>query len=123
MVLVDTSVWIDYFCGKETQQVFLLDDLLKEDRIIIGDLILTELLRGFRYKLDLIAISEVIKLLEYKDLVGREIAEKSAENYRYLRRKGATVRKTIDVIIGTFCIENGTNLLHADRDFDPMENI
>lgn len=121
MVLVDTSVWIDYFAGKETQQVFLLDDLLKEDRIIIGDLILTELLRGFRYKLDLIAISEVIKLLEYKDLVGREIAEKSAENYRYLRRKGATVRKTIDVIIGTFCIENGTNLLHADRDFDPME--
>jgi predicted nucleic acid-binding protein len=121
MILVDTSVWIDYFSGKETQQVFLLDDLLKEDRIIIGDLILTELLQGFRYKRDLIAISEVVKLLEYRDLVGKEIAEKSAENYRYLRRKGATVRKTIDVIIGTFCIENGINLLHADRDFDPME--
>jgi predicted nucleic acid-binding protein len=121
MVLVDTSVWIDYFNGTETQQVFLLDDLLKEDRIIIGDLILTELLQGFRYKRELLAISELVNLLEYRDLVGRKIAEKSAENYRFLRRKGATVRKTIDVIIGTFCIENGINLLHADRDFDPME--
>lgn len=121
MVLVDTSVWIDYFRGTETPRVFLLDGMLARDRIIIGDLIITELMQGFRYKKELAAISEIVNLLEYKDLVGREIAEKSAENYRYLRKKGATVRKTIDVIIGTFCIENEIYLLHDDRDFTPME--
>jgi predicted nucleic acid-binding protein len=121
MVLVDTSVWIDYFRGKETQQVSMLDNLLDKDRIIIGDLIITELLQGFRYKRELAAISEVVELLEYRDLVGRKIAEKSAEYFRYLRKKGITVRKTIDVIIGTFCIENGIYLLHDDRDFTPME--
>lgn len=121
MVLVDTSVWIDYFRGTETPQVFLLDGILGRDRIIIGDLIITELMQGFRYKKELAAISEIVNLLEYKDLVGREIAEKSAENYMYLRKKGATVRKTIDVIIGTFCIENEIFLLHDDRDFTPME--
>ncbi len=121
MVLVDTSVWIDYFRGTETPQVFLLDGMLARDRIIIGDLIITELMQGFRYKKELAAISEIVNLLEYRDLVGREIAEKSAENYRYLRKKGATVRKTFDVIIGTFCIENDIYLLHDDRDFTPME--
>lgn len=122
MVLVDTSVWIDYFRGTETRQVSLLDDLLAKDRIIIGDLIITELMQGFRYQRELNAISEVVELLEYRDLVGREIAEKSAENYRYLRKRGATVRKTIDVIIGTFCIENGIYLLYDDRDFTQMES-
>lgn len=121
MVLVDTSVWIDYFRGTETGQVSLLDELLESDRILIGDLIITELMQGFRYKRELNAISEVVKLLEYRDLVGREIAEKSAENYRHLRGKDTTVRKTIDVIIGTFCIENGIYLLHDDRDFAPLE--
>ncbi len=121
MVLVDTSVWIDYLRDADTRQVELLESLLETDRVIIGDLIITELLQGFRYKKDLKAINEIIKLLEYRNLVGREIAEKSAENYRVLRKKGSTVRKTIDVIIGTFCIENNIYLLHNDRDFLPME--
>jgi predicted nucleic acid-binding protein len=121
MVLVDTSVWIDYFRGIDTQQVSHLDGLLKCDRIIIGDLIITELLQGYRYKRELKAVFEIIDLLEFRELVGRSISIKAAENYRKLRTKGATVQKTIDVIIGTYCIENGIYLLHNDRDFKPME--
>lgn len=123
MILVDTSVWIDYFNGADTRQSSQLDLLLDTERLIIGDLIITELLQGFRTDKEIAAVHEIISLLEYRDLVGRKIAEQSAQNYRFLRKKGVTVRKTIDVIIGTFCIENGHFLLHNDQDFVPMQNF
>jgi predicted nucleic acid-binding protein len=121
MVLVDTSVWIDYFRGTDSRQTDALDRLFDEDSIIIGDLILVELLQGFRTKKELAAADEIVSRLEYRDMAGREVALKAAENYRMLRTKGLTVRKTIDMLIGTFCLVNGIRLLHNDRDFDPME--
>ena len=121
MVLVDTSVWIDYFRGCLSPQTDRLHALLDEERIATGDLILTELLQGFRTKSQITAVQQILFRLEYYDLAGKTVALKAAENYRLLRKKGVTVRKTIDVIIGTFCIERNIALLHSDRDFDPME--
>jgi predicted nucleic acid-binding protein len=120
MVLVDTSVWIDYFRGCLSPQTDRLHALLDEERIATGDLILTELLQGFRTKSQITAAQQILFRLEYYDLAGKTVALKAAENYRLLRKKGVTVRKTIDVIIGTFCIERNVILLHSDRDFDPM---
>jgi hypothetical protein len=96
---------------------------LDHNRIITGDLIITEFLQGFRSEKDYQAAKEIIESLEYHDLSGKKIALQSAQNFRILRKKGITVRKTIDLMIATFCIENGFELLHNDRDFDPMENI
>jgi predicted nucleic acid-binding protein len=120
MVLVDTSVWIDYFRGIESRHTRMLDQCLDEERVATGDLIIIELLQGFRTKRQIEAAHQIISRLEYYDLVGRDIAYRAAENYRVLRDKGITVRKTIDTIIGTFCIVNQMKLLHNDRDFDPM---
>lgn len=120
MVLVDTSVWIDYFLGKNTGQTLTLDSLFDSERICTGDLIIAEIMQGIKTKNEIATANHIISLLEYYDLVGRDIAFKAAENYRYLRKKGVTIRKTIDVIIGTFCIENQIKLLHNDRDFDPF---
>jgi predicted nucleic acid-binding protein len=120
MVLVDTSVWIDYFRGGLSPQTDRLHALLDEERIATGDLILTELLQGFRTKSQITTAQQILFRLEYYDLAGKTVALKAAENYRLLRKKGVTVRKTIDVIIGTFCIERNVILLHSDRDFDPM---
>ena len=122
MVLVDTSIWIDYFRGVDSFQTNLLSTLLDEERIATGDLIIAELMQGFRTKFQIAAALQIINSLEYFDLAGKEISLKAAENYRILRKKGITIRKTIDTIIGTFCIENNFKLLHNDRDFDPMAN-
>ncbi len=123
MILVDSSVWIDFFNGVESPQVSLLDASLGEVPILVGDLILTEVLQGFRQARDFNAAKTALEQFEYRDMLGRDIALQSAENYRLLRRQGITVRKTIDVVIATFCIENGIALLHADKDFDPMEKV
>ncbi len=120
MVLVDTSVWIDYFRGCDSPQTNRLDGLLDEERVVTGDLIIAELMQGFRTATQLAAAQQIIARLEYFDLVGREVALKAAENYRFLRKNGITVRKTIDIIIGTFCIEKKISLLHCDHDYDPM---
>jgi predicted nucleic acid-binding protein len=120
MVLVDTSVWIDYFRGIESRHTRMLDQCLDENRVATGDLIIIELLQGFKSKWQIEAAHQIISRLEYYDLVGRDIAYRATENYRVLRDKGITVRKTIDTIIGTFCIVNQMKLLHNDRDFDPM---
>jgi predicted nucleic acid-binding protein len=122
MVLADTSIWIDYFRGADSAQTDRLNELLDSERVAIGDLIIVELLQGFRTKSQIAAAREIISRLEYFDLAGKEIAFKAAENYRILRKAGITIRKTIDVIIGTFCIENQFKLLHNDRDFEPMKN-
>jgi predicted nucleic acid-binding protein len=121
MILADTSVWIDYFRGVASRETDLLNSLLDEERIATGDLIIAELMQGFITKNQISTALQIINHLEYFDLAGKEIALKAADNYRVLRKKGVTIRKTIDTIIGTFCIEKGFKLLHNDRDFDPME--
>ena len=120
MILVDSSVWIDYFSGTISRQTDTLDDLLGETPIAIGDLILAEVLQGFRDDRDYRTARKLFDTLTVFDLLGREMALKSAENFRSLRRKGITVRKTADVIIATFCIEKRLPLMFSDRDFRPF---
>ena len=123
MIVADTSAWIDYVRGIEASHTNILDYELQHNRIITGDLIITEFLKGFREEKDYQAAKRIMESLEYHDFVGKEIAVQAAQNFRKLRKKGVTVRKTIDVIIATFCIENGYALIHNDHDFDPMEEI
>ena len=120
MVLVDSSVWINYFNGNTTWQTEILDQMLLQIPLFTGDLILTEVLQGFRKDNEYNKAKEIMSILSCKQMVGYELAIKSAENYRKLRKNGVTVRKTIDVIIGTFCINENIPLLHDDKDFEPM---
>ncbi len=121
MILVDSSVWINYFNGKKTSQTDWLDSAFGNKPIIIGDLILTEVLQGFQSENDFRKAKKLLLEFPFMEMVGQNMAIKSAENYRFLRKKGVTVRKTIDVMIGTFCIYYHFSLLHDDRDFDPIE--
>ncbi len=121
MVLVDTSVWIEYLNGVNTPRALVLDRLLDVDTIITGDLILAELLQGFRNDADFAATRKFMGAFECVTLGGYSVAVKAAENYRNLRARGLTVRKTIDTIIATRCILSGYALLHNDRDFLPFE--
>ncbi len=120
MILIDSSVWIDYFNGNKTAQTDWLDASLGNTPIIIGDLILTEVLQGFQSDKDFKTARGLLLGIPFMSMGGRELALESAMNYRFLRKKGVTVRKTIDIIIGTFCIHHQLILLHDDRDFDPM---
>lgn len=120
MVLVDSSVWINYFNGNTTWQTEILDQMLLQIPLFTGDLILTEVLQGFRKDDEYNKAKEIMSILSCKQMVGYELAIKSAENYRKLRKKGITVSKTIDVIIGTFCINKNIPLLHDDKNFEPM---
>lgn len=120
MILVDSSVWIDYFRGTVTSQTEKLDRLLGVEPVAIGDLILTEVLQGFGSERDFQDARTLLSSLTMVELGGEEIAVKAAQNFRALRRRGVTVRKTIDTIIATRCIEDGHVLLHNDRDFDPF---
>jgi len=121
MILVDSSVLIDYFNGKETWQVLKLDEILGKEVIVIGDYILTEVLQGFRNDKDYETARNILSAFPCMGICGEEIAIKSANNYRRLKKKGITIRKTIDVIISTFCIESDFILLHNDKDFFPFE--
>ena len=121
MIVVDTSVWIDYFNGVASPHTDLLDQLLSRERLVIGDIIFTEVLQGFRRDTDFRQAQALLDTLEFRPMLGREIALLSAKNYRKLRRAGVTVRKTIDVMIGSLCIQNRHRLLHTDRDFDPIQ--
>ena len=120
MILVDSSVWIDYFIGIINPQTDWLDSILGKEIIIVGDLILTEVLQGFKSDRDFNNAKELLSNFQCLEMLGQELAIKSAKNYRFLRKKGVTVRKTIDVIIGTFCIHHNISLLHDDQDFDPL---
>lgn len=120
MILVDSSVWIDYFKGTITPQTEKLDSLLDSEPLAIGDLILTEVLQGFADERDFRIVRRLLSSLTVVDLCGREIAVQAAKNFRVLRKAGVTVRKTIDSIIATRCIESGYDLLHGDKDFDPF---
>ena len=120
MVVVDTSVWVDYFNGRGTPATQALDELLGRSSVVVGDLILTEVLQGFRRDRDFQQALRLFGAFPVAGMVGSRLAIRAAENYRRLRRRGVTPRKTIDVLIGTWCIERGLPLLHCDADFDPM---
>ena len=121
MILVDSSVWIDYFNGRKTGKTDWLDSALGNEQIIMGDLILAKVLQGFQSDNDFKIAKKLLLTFPFMEMVGQELAIKSALNYRLLRKKGVTVRKTIDVMIGTFCLNYQLTLLHDDRDFDPIE--
>lgn len=120
MILVDSSVWIDYFNGTDTPQTVKLDELLGVELLGIGDIILTEVLQGFRADADYRTAKQMLTSLTVFNMLGVDIAVKSADNFRILRKQGITIRKTIDVIIATFCIENDHSLLFSDKDFIPF---
>ncbi|MCX7041272.1 MAG: PIN domain nuclease [Gammaproteobacteria bacterium] len=120
MILVDSSVWIDYFRGRANPQTDLLDALLGKEPLAVGDLILTEVLQGFSDEREFNQARRLMTSLVIIDLGGRDIAIQAAKNFRSLRSLGITVRKTIDVVIATRCINNGMPLLFGDRDFDPF---
>jgi len=121
LVIVDSSVWIDAFNGVISWQVKELSNIVGKENILLGDFILTEVLQGVHNDEDFNAIKSALNEFPCITLLNKEIAIKSAENYRTLRKMGITIRKTIDIIIATFCIENKFTLLHNDRDFDPIE--
>lgn len=118
MIFVDSSVWIDYFRGIATKETDLLDELLGVEPIVIGDLVLAEVLQGFQNDRDFNQAKKLLTSLEMVQMLGQEIAIQAARNFRSLRKGGITIRKTIDTIIATYCIENELPLLHSDRDFD-----
>ncbi len=120
MIFVDTSVWIDFFNGKDTAEVLILDSALGTEAVAIGDLIALEILQGFKSDKDYHAAKGMLDALTIYDMLGENAAYACAENYRALRKKGITIRKTADVIIATFCIENNFPLLFSDKDFLPF---
>lgn len=120
MILVDSSVWIDYFRGIPTAQTDRLDTLLGSQPLAIGDIVLTEVLQGFIVERDFQQALRLMSSLTLIDIAGHDIALKAAINFRALRARGITVRKTIDTLIATRCIEDGLTLLYSDRDFDPF---
>jgi predicted nucleic acid-binding protein len=123
VIVVDTSVWIDHLRGTTTPGVRRLRALIPKDQILVGDLILCEVLQGLRSEAQAIIVEAALRKFTVASLLDPDLAIIAAANYRQLRRAGITIRKTIDVIIGTFCIERGHALLHSDRDFEPMERL
>ena len=123
MIFLDSTVLIDYFNGKNNWQVEVLDSILGKELVVIGDYVLTEVLQGFRSEKEFRKAKTILLSFPCFDIGGKEIAIQSAKDYRFLREKGITVRKTIDTMIATFCIQNKFTLLHNDRDFDPFNKF
>jgi len=121
MIIADTSVWVDYFRGIDAAHTNKLDMALGTDEFFMGDLIITELMQGARTEKSISQIKDIISKMQCVNMVGQKIAYESAANYRLLRSKGITVRKTIGMLIGTYCIQSDASLIHNDRDFDPIE--
>jgi len=120
MILVDSSVWIDYFTGTDNKSTNTLHNILGLKPVAVGDLILTEVLQGFRHDKDYKTARALFDDVSIFEMLGTEMALKSADNFRALRKKGITVRKTADVIIASFCIEQKLPLLFSDKDFKPF---
>ena len=120
MIIVDTSAWIEYFRDGEAVTAEKVDRCLDQDLVGIGDLVYCEVMQGIRSPRQRREVASLLQSLPKFEMVGFHIAEKSAQNYRLLRSRGVTVRKTIDVLIGTFCAENDLQIVHHDRDFDLM---
>src|SRR5258708_2941751 len=121
MIVIDSSVWIDYFNGRPTAEADLLDRLMGRALLVIGDLIMTEVLQGFASANQFRRVEKIFAALEFRAMDGHAIAIAAAHNHRTLRARGVTPRSTVDTIIATFCIAEGHDLLHRDRDFDPFE--
>jgi len=121
MLVVDSTVWVDYFNGVENPQTNHLHLILGQTPILVGDLILAEVLQGFRDDADFEKARHGLGKLMQVEMVDTALALQSARNYRLLRRKGVTVRKTIDSLIATYCLANEHQLLHTDSDFDGYE--
>ena len=120
MIVVDSSVWIDYFNGRPTAEADALGRL-PTPQLVIGDLIMAEVLQGLASESDFRGVEGIFAAFEFRRMGGRAIAIAAARNHRALRARGVTPRSTIDTIIATFCIAEGHNLLHCDRDFAPFE--
>lgn len=123
MILVDSSVWIDHFRDAATEPVLRLRALIEREALLVGDLVLCEVLQGVRSDAEARLVEEALREFELVTLIDPELAIIAAANYRLLRRRGVTVLTTVDLVIGTFCIERGHALLHSDRDFEPMERF
>ena len=120
MIIVDSSVWVEYFNGKISRQTDSLDRLLGQEDIVVGDLILTEVLQGFRDDAQFGEAKRLFDGFRIVSMVGKDLAIEAAKNCRTLRKRGSTVRKTIDMMIATYCIHHRIPLLFSDRDFDPI---
>jgi|TARA_R110001599_G_C12180176_1_gene653993 predicted nucleic acid-binding protein len=120
VIIVDTSVWIDYFNGKITPYTDHLDKELLNGNVALGDLILLEILQGIKNDKQYTKTKDTLQKLDQYEMLGQEMVIRCADYYRSLRKKGLTIRKTADVIIATFCIENRLPLLFTDRDFAPF---
>lgn len=120
MIVVDSSVWIDFLNGREAPHVRRLHTILGVEEVIVGDLMLCEVLQGLKDERAARSVEALLRRFDIVPMGGDEIAVSAARNFRALRRKGVTVRTTIDLLIGTWCIENRTALLHNDNDFRPM---
>jgi predicted nucleic acid-binding protein len=121
MILVDSSVWIAHLRGRRTEETAALEAAMLNDELLVGDVVLLEILQGARDEVHARRIEQAMRRYPVASLLGPEIAILAASNYRKLRDLGVTIRKTADLIIGTFCIERGHRLPHADRDFEPMQ--
>ena len=123
MIIIDSSVWIDYLSGRTTAEIIWLEQELTRMRLGLTDLILCEVLQGIRSERQYLEVREELNKFQLFDTGGQEMALAAAENYRLLRGKGFTARKTIDCWIATFCMREGHALLHSDRDFRPFEEV
>jgi predicted nucleic acid-binding protein len=121
VLVVDSTVWIDYFNGRVTPQTDHLDRILPRQPILVGDLILAEVLQGFRSDAEFDRARRALREFTQVNVVNHDLAVESARNYRRLRRRGITLRKFIDCLIATYCIQTGHDLLHSDQDYDPFE--
>jgi predicted nucleic acid-binding protein len=121
VVVADSTIWIDLFMGRATSEALWLKRELLRQEVGLTDLSLCEVLQGVRHDADFRRTHLRLTNLPILNCGGEELAVASAQNYRLLRARGFTVRKTIDCVIATFCIEHGHVLLHRDRDFDPFE--
>ena len=120
MIVVDSSVWIDFLTGRDVRHVRHLRAVLAMDEIVVGDLMLCEVLQGLDGEREAREVEDLLRRFQIIPMAGDAIAVAAARNFRSLRRRGITVRKTIDLLIGTWCIENRRPLLHNDNDFRPM---
>jgi hypothetical protein len=123
VIVVDSSVWIDLLRSRETDSVVKLQSVFDREPLLVGDLVLCEVLQGLRDDAQARQVEQLLRQFVVVSLCAPDLASSSAANYRFLRSRGVTIRNTIDMIIGTFCIERGHHLLHSDRDFEPMERL
>jgi predicted nucleic acid-binding protein len=122
LIVVDSAVWIDWINGRGTRQTAALQSIVLQDTVLLGDLVLCEVLMGARSESDAVRIGHELSRFRMVELSSADVAARAARHYRALRARGITIRSTIDLLIGTFCIAHGHALLHRDRDFDVMEH-